>query len=353
MTIKAWMRTRRGQFGSGVIAGTVGAALAKKSGYMSYANKTKNAKVKRVTFKLKGGGSKVTVKSNHSPISRDGPVSKSFFHFRLKKIYKIPKGFKSETGTQFYLADQIAKGSHATNSQLSTNVASMYNGVDLIAMYNAALSMITDSTRHANSRIFLEQCTQRTMITNQTNDVVRLAIYDIVPRKDINSSTYSPPTAAWTQGIATSGASTTSVSFVGANPFQSPVFTKLYKVQKVTNLELHSGGHHVHTTVSKPRRMIDGQYLSENGANSYSGYGGLTCWTMCVQHGFPLNDGTTKTNIGTASGAIDYVTTRQYKYRIFSTTVSDYRLATTTLVDPGTQSLMNDLVASTTTISTA
>lgn len=348
MTVMNWAKTRRGQLGSGVIVGTLAGTLAKKYGYT---NSTKGAKKKKVVIKLKGGGSKKVVRSKPM-IQRDGPVSKSFFHVRLKQGFKIPRNMKQLVATQFYLNNAIAKGQHPVNEQLITNVSQMYSGLDCANMYNAALSLITDSTRHANAKIYLQSCNQRTMITNQTNDVVRLAIYDIVPRKDVYNSTYVPPQAAWTVGLASAGATASSSTFVGATPFHSLVFTKLYKVQKVTNLELHSGGHHVHTVVAKPNRMIDGQYISEVGANANYGFANLTCYTMVVQHGFPVNDGTTKTNIGTAEGNVDFITTRQYKYRIYGSDVSDFRLATTALVNPGTEAIINDLTGATSTVAT-
>lgn len=69
-----------------------------------------------------------------------------------------------------------------------------------------------------------------------------------------------------------------------------------------------------------PNRKIDGEYVQ------YAQYGfrGLTCFTMLVDHGFPYNDSTTKTQVSTGKTALDVVWRKQYKYTYITDNSNNY-----------------------------
>lgn len=281
---------------------------------------------------------------------RDGPVSESFFRYRYKKQVKLGKPLKQLLGDQTMVANEATRLTYAVNQQATTVLPAVYNSSDVGNILAQAATIVTSSGTNTNYKCLLESFNAKLMITNQTNDVVRLTLYDIVPRRDITNASYCPPNNAWVTGDAAAAGGTSAYQYVGSTPFQTPAFTRLYKVQKVTTLDLHTGGHHIHRTVGKPMLTFDKQTITEITAGSNTAIRNLTAYTMVVIHGYPVNDGTTKTNVGLANGAVDMVLVKQYKFKVMESSVASISQLTSNLVNPGTEALFIDVSGAASTV---
>lgn len=286
-------------------------------------------------------------------LHRDGPISDSFFRYPSRHHMKIGKTLKALTGEQFMTCNDILRLSSAVNDQAIGTIPSGYfDGLAIGNILGLAANVVATSGTNLNFKVLLEECQAKCLFTNQTNDVVRMTLYDILPRRDINNGSYTPPSAAWVTGDAATAGGASAYTYAGSTPFQTPAFTKLWEVVKVTNVDLHTGGHHVHNIMYKPKCMMDKQTFTENGGSANIAYKNLTGFTMVVIHGLPVN-GTSGTNISLAATAIDCAVVRQYKFRVFESSVSQIAQITTNFQAPvGGQNLFNDLTAAATTVTT-
>lgn len=282
----------------------------------------------------------------------DGPVSDSFVVIPHKGQFRIPYAMKMLTGINTYITNSVARVTWTVNTQAVSSILSRYNGSDLSTMLAQAASLIPTFATNTNYKVYMDHVIENTMITNQTNDVVKLLLYECIPRRDITSSTYSPANNAWTAGDTASSGGAATVNSPGSTPFQTPGFTKMWKVVKVTAINLHSGGHHVHRVHARPRHMVDIQTITAITNNNYAVLGKLSSQTLIVAHGYPTNDGTTTTNIGLAHGALDFVTTKSYRFRLLGPSESTLTKSTN-LINPGTEAVVSDLTGAGTTIFTA
>lgn len=305
----------------------------------------------------KGTSTRTRSKLYQTVMHRDGPTTESFVRFKYYKKAKVPKTVKRLLGEQVMVCNEQTRLTYNANTQATTVLPAPYNISDVGNILAAAATAITASGTSANYKVLLERCNANLMITNQTNDVVRLTLYDCVPRRDIFNASYTPPNNAWVTGDAATstapGGGTSAYAYVGSTPFQTPAFTRLYKVQKVTTLDLATGGHHTHVIQANPYRLFDKQTYAEMTSGANNGIGYLTAFTMVVAHGYPTNDGTTKTNVGLAQGALDMVLVKQYKYRMLESSISTISQLTSNLISPGTESIFIDVSGGVSTVATA
>lgn len=232
-----------------------------------------------------------------------GSFSK-FFYGKRKWPWGIPKG--------------IAKNFYQSNSAgRITQTAGLQAVWDAFTIYSPSIIQTIgaiNSANHANRNVHLSASSEL-MLTNQDQANVRIAIYDIVARRDNSSaSTVDGPTDAFKNGLADQGGSASSYQVVGTTPFASSEFTSYFKVLKITHVILGAGQTHSHRIHFQPNKVVN----TEVGYNSTKQIKGLTCTVMVVATGEPANDATTKTSVSTGQIAIDAVAKTQYKYSYLS-----------------------------------
>lgn len=198
----------------------------------------------------------------------------------------------------------------------------------------------------------MKNCKGELLLTNQGNDLCHMTIYDCVSRRDqYNGSSTLDPWSAWSVGCNDASSANTN-TYVGSHPFVIPGFTELYKVEKVTQVDLHTGGHHRHSVKISPNRMISREILTNVvGTSGIGNLRNLTRFSMIVMHGYPTN-ATGGTTVSTSHGAIDWVQTREYKF--YGLTMNRAVEGTSnTLTTLATESIVNDLTGVVTTVVTA
>lgn len=303
-----------------------------------------------------GSRTKTGVKNEHVKTSRDGPVSSSISKIRVKGGFKLGK-FRKLTAPMFFISNNANSISWTDGFQVATQSDPLYGTADLKSMFAMyATNIPATTTGVATTRLYMKSVFTETLITNQTNDVVHMTLYDVMCRRDLTTSStaeanYVNPNAAWVQGSIDAGNSG-AFQIVASTPFQTPGFTEYWKIVKITDVDLHSGGHHRHRVLMKPKKQISNEIVTTLSASSNTGtLGGLTVYTMIVCHGFPVNSTGTSTT-STASGKIDWVSRKQYEFypigseRTIITQVDN-------LPSLGTESFINDLTGIAAVITTA
>lgn len=171
------------------------------------------------------------------------------------------------------------------------------------------------------------------MIRNMSLQDVDIILYDCVLRSSVvpsspeggaNLDKLPNPITDWESGLLNERSpSTQSATFQpgmryqspGTTPFQSTLFTKLYKIVKVTKQTLSAGEVHHHHINLRPRNLFDGQQkdlmdssMTISASSRGAVFPGLTGFTMIVALGSIVNNKTVKTTISTSAVALDVIT---------------------------------------------
>lgn len=271
-------------------------------------------------------------------IRRDGPISHSFFQYKhnLSKL-KLSKTMKQLCPPQIAVYNNTLRLTAGIGLQAYTgwavaggyqNHPSMWNVNDIKLLFSQAniLSNNTNSDvpNPNTQKIYLKKATFELMITNQTNDPVHCTIYDCQARRDEQTNVnYYNPGAAWHTGASADMFNTNTDVVVGSTPFSMQSFVEHYQVQKVTTVDLHTGGHHQHRVVSKPMIAFSYEIVEALNSSASSAVRNLTSFPMVVIHGFPANDSTTKTQISTNNVGVDLIWKIQYEYELFGVSTSN------------------------------
>lgn len=162
-------------------------------------------------------------------------------------------------------------------------------------------------------------------ITNSTNGNIIVWLYDIIPRKDIQSTDtmVAYPYTAWVNGAKVqAGTSANSPANPGSKPFESKIFCEYYKVKKVTKVTMAPGALHRHVVRSVQRRwftdsMWSNLWTSGGGENSSTLWmHGRSVLTMILIMGGPAHNAAAADSAHTTSSpaAVDITTTKTYEY---------------------------------------
>lgn len=282
----------------------------------------------------------------------DGVVSQSYSNIPLgnKKNY-LPKHIYRLTGRLNYVKCEGNQFTWDVSRQNSEVGGYYFTNTDIQQIFNQISSGIGGITsNNITYKVYLEDLTADLLITNQTNDVVHLVIYDVVARQNISDDNYDNPVDCWENSNTTFMNNSDMFFQPGSTPFQNPTFCKKYKVTKVTDIQLNTGGHHEHRVKIKCNRI-----LSYDDWNTVSGSGNsfqnLSAFSILTCHGFPVDNGT---SVGTASGKVTYATTKSYDFRYIQNNISFVSYNNNLVqIAPTSQNIISDLVGSSVTIDTA
>lgn len=188
-------------------------------------------------------------------------------------------------------------------------------------------------------RIFVRKVTADFLISNATSSNTFVRLYELVARRDFAINTNSSgalatpmwtPEGAFDQGMYDVSSSTSNAATaLGSTPFQSKLFTQLWKVKKIFNLELGAGRSHKHSTTYDVNRFVDETIMGTSGARRNYILRGITRAIMIVTYGGPVNSDALDTNVSTAKAALNYVRTdRHYCHVVDPQGQQYYRIST-------------------------
>nr|WAE42574.1 MAG: capsid protein [Cressdnaviricota sp.] len=192
--------------------------------------------------------------------------------------------------------------------QLVADFMPLFPNTDLVTMMNQALLAQAQSSAAAGTsqtptgfrtdRILLKKVNAELSLANSTNMTCRVELYDVIARRDIypftslSSTQIVPtPTLAFAYGLQNElqTSSNTANQNVGTTPFDSQLFCKFWKIQKITHVILAPGQVHMHKVSYSPNYVLDNQLLSQT---NMAAIGKLACYTMAVAVGQPILDAT-------------------------------------------------------------
>jgi hypothetical protein len=203
-----------------------------------------------------------------------------------------------------------------------TAAVGLQSGFDDLHMFDCTdmAAIAARISSNATQRFIILSCSAELLFTNAELSNCRYTIYDIIARRDLNSTTNTDPGTAWANSYADEQASNSNWSLVGTTPFSSDLFTQFFKVLKMTHGVLGQGQTHCHRINFHPKRIVDLETIS----HTTNGLKGISCYVMVVFHGEPMNDVTTKTQVSTGACALDMVYRKSYKYTWMSDSSTNY-----------------------------
>lgn len=300
----------------------------------------------RAALRSRLGSATVTRTKLTELVRPDGPISESKTFVPLPgKSFGLEKSLRKLAASQTYNSTTAGRLTSGLGRQNQVIVGgyweSQFNDMaGMVAQANALGSLASVK----NWRLYCQSLTAKIMLTNQTNDVCHCTIYDCYIRRDSANTSYNRPDVAWTSG-STDQNQAVFQNQIGAQPFAISAFTEYFKVTKITDVMIHTGGHHVHTVYSKPNKVFNNELLLDSSANNCTGY---AHYTMIVVHGFPLNDNAA-TTVTTANVAVDFVCSKEYTYNVVSPTNSQPTFGTSLVTTIAQADIINDLTGATTT----
>lgn len=191
---------------------------------------------------------------------------------------------------------------------LSANVYSPYD----------IANFITPGVQSKNEPIVLLNCKAKLFGTNQTNANQFIDIYELKARHDVYGNIGGIGNGDNPDIImrTTQFEDTANDCFqIGFTPFEKRTLTEAFKIQNVTRYNLSSGESFEHMFTQTPNLKFDvsaRNTIVQATSVNHGMFEKLTTYIMIIQWGAPYNDVTTKTQVSTGGGTVDYVFTKKY-----------------------------------------
>lgn len=201
---------------------------------------------------------------------------------------------------------QIIRLGRRVTSAINQYGNETFNFLD-IGFLQQIYTEIVPNPAASNQRVFLENIRIEMEFANAGDQILSLEIYDIVCKKDTTTS----PLSAMTNGFSTmdpnTGLGQTANQTITSGtlmftPGMSPTFNQLYKIQKITKLNIPSGHIHKHSHNFSPRMI-----LNETRRGNASFYGGLSKHIMIRTRGQAVTEQTNSAVVGIGPSALDVI----------------------------------------------
>jgi len=181
-------------------------------------------------------------------------------------------------------------------------------------------------------QLFLKTCKLRYYIRNQSNQPVKMTIYDIATRNTGYTSTIDTPTEAWNFGYNDMGTASQSLT-IGATPHQSAEFRRQFIITKVTNVPMEAGQQHEHLVTKNMNWFVNSTKWANTSAQCVKG---LTFFSLFVFHGALGHESLTPGTVSFMPVRMDVAVFRKYQFAYLTQNKPTYTLADTlpkTIVD--------------------
>lgn len=242
------------------------------------------------------------------PFGVSGPGSQTEFSYPFvpTKMGPVTKAVAHKTYVGTAIATDVTT---AVGVQGYSNVAAIFTPTDIGVMFG-------ENSITTEQKILFKSHYTEVMISNPLNVSIRVKLYDIENREDVDRSTIGTPSLAinLSAGDAAGGTATVSAAVLGTNPLDITGWQQQYRIVNVTDLLLQGGQVHIHKVKGSPNRIVDSD------RTKYSAYGieGLTRWVLMQQYGTPGNDSMTLTQVSTLATRLNVISTTTYRYSVFN-----------------------------------
>lgn len=219
--------------------------------------------------------------------------------YRLKPYYKP----MLKTAAPSY---QIIRFGRRVTSAINQYGNDIYNFLDtgfLQQMYTE----IVPNPAASNQRVFLENIRVEMEFANSGDQILSIEIYDIVCAKDTNTSPLTAMTAGFTTmdpntALGQTANQTITAGTLMFTPQMSPTFNQLFKIQKITKINIPSGHIHKHSHNFSPRMI-----LNETRRANANFYAGLSKHILIRTRGQAVTEQTNSAIVGIGPSALDVI----------------------------------------------
>jgi len=176
----------------------------------------------------------------------------------------------------------------------------------------------------------LESTKAEYMITNSTLATMYVDIYDVVRKRDADTSEFNNatqnPSESWKQGVydQTGLVNATAYRNINSLPTDSRLLKDYFKIVQRSHIGLAQGATHKHHVILGSNKLIDTALLNQK--DEQEDLAGLAVYTMICVYGQPASvvPESGPTLVTTATGAIDIVKCVRYKYTWVSDTTNNF-----------------------------
>lgn len=243
------------------------------------------------------------LRSVAAPVPAGGGDSKSSFTLVKALKGKLPK-VAAELPPSFVVNNASGRDEAGVGYQSFVLTGDYFTVADV----NLGFTLLNNA---ATAKILLKNVRGETLITNQENVNGRFTIYDIMTKKETDSTVSNPLTALTTGTVDPASGGAGDYQVPGYTPFMNPRFTEYFKVLQSTEVILSPGACHSHVVNYTPNLYFSHEL---NARVAGTGIQGLTLYTLVQYHGTPINDVNTQTQVSLSHIAIDWVQKEQYKF---------------------------------------
>lgn len=256
---------------------------------------------------------------------KNGQSTAKFSAYRQKYVRKIPRGFKQLVAPRVtsWIAEQkqfTLSGKQSSFFMTTSNSALGVNNVLLnsVMLTDIRTNLLADEPALVagtnTMRYWIDYVKTSCRMKNQSNRDLRIRLYDITPKRDIQTGVVTDPIKSWISGLsenyhnARPAQYDSHIEIPGVEPTQSPEFCQNFTVLKRSEFVLQEGKEHVHQIFLSPRYPMSDQIRKD-----YIWYKGLSVFTLVVVHGGIVID-KSDAKVTLSSGDLHIITQGKMKY---------------------------------------
>lgn len=288
--------------GYGYLSGAAGAAMAK------FGPKFINKAGKKLTTALKNKFKKSSKTMTKLQTKRSraiaDPLGGSVSKFTLIRAKKKLGNVDRMTAPQPVVNVQGGRVTSLIGKQEGAILLAELTPADITSLFVNTFG----ATPNKTTKILIKSCVSTVEFTNMENVPLTYTLYDIVPKRDGNT-TIIDPIACFRSGFADpSGGAAANYLVPGVDPYMNPRFNEYFNIVEMTTGTLLPGNVHTHRSYYEPNYIIS----DEVNTWTIDFIKNLTHYTMIVIRGTPENDSTTKTQVSLSAANISYVTSQKW-----------------------------------------
>lgn len=197
--------------------------------------------------------------------TRGGSESSFSIHQKAKGLGKFTQKLQKLS----FIGNSSAIRTQTAGSQFVGLEYAPFSAFDCGVLMAQALTQQYGSltpTGFQTEKIFMKSAKVEYAYNNNTNDQVRMVLYDIVPKKDIYNTAgdAQDPVTSWANGLTHQGVATSSPqTIVGSTPFGSEMFCHFWTIKKITNVTLAPGQTHYHRTKIVVNKTVSNEDIQQ------------------------------------------------------------------------------------------
>lgn len=307
---KSYSKPRKFSVRAGAAAAAAGRQIVRSSRNPNWGDSvlgrytSRNAKALTKSYlKSRSGGSGTNVMTKITRAHAD-PLGGTCSSFRLIRPRKKLGNVDKLTAIQPVVNCQGGRVTSLIGKQEGGILLAELTPADITSLFVNTFGAVPNKT----SKCLLKSCVSETMFTNMENVPLNYTLYDIIPKRDGNT-TIIDPIACFRNGFGDpSGGAAANYLVPGVDPYMNPRFNEYFKVVQRTEGTLLPGNVHTHRSYYEPNYIIS----DEVNTWTVDFIKNLTHYTMIIIHGTPENDSTTKTSVSLSAANIDFVTKQKW-----------------------------------------